>query len=125
MSILNALTGNASAVDPEAMGREFARILAPGERVERAYKLVRDLFLFTDKRLILVDKQGLTGKKVEYRSVPYRAVVQFSVETAGTLDLESELKLWLSGSAAPVELTLSRGVDVHEVQATLAAYVLR
>lgn len=125
MSLFNALTGNASEVDAGKIGQEFAYLLAPGERVERAYKLVRDLILLTDKRLVLIDKQGLTGRKTAFHSVPYRAITQFSVETAGTMDLESELKIWISGGSGPLEVTLSRGVDVREVQAVLAAYVLR
>lgn len=125
MSLFNALTGNASEVDAGKIGQEFGYLLAPGERVERAYKLVRDLILLTDKRLVLIDKQGLTGRKTAFHSIPYRAITQFSVETAGTVDLESELKVWISGGSGPLEITLGRGVDVREVQAVLAAYVLR
>jgi len=54
---------------------------------------VRDGFLFTNRRLILVDKQGLIGKKVEYQSTPFKNVIRFAVETAGTFDLDAELKL--------------------------------
>jgi len=55
--------------------------------------LIRALFVFTNKRLILVDKQGLTGNKVEYHSLPYRIITHFSVETAGHFDLDAELKV--------------------------------
>lgn len=66
-------------------------MLAPSEKVEHAYKLIRDLIVFTDKRLLLIDKQGMTGKKVEYHSIPYKSVVHLSIETAGTFDLDAEL----------------------------------
>ena len=68
-----------------------------------AFSLVRDLIVFTEYRLVLVDKQGLTGKKVSYRSIPYRSVSRFSVETSGHFDLDAELKIWISSSEAPTE----------------------
>ena len=91
MSLLNALMGNANTLDAAAATAELTHILIPGERVEHAYKLVRDLIVFTDKRLLLVDKQGVTGRKTEYHSVPYARISHFSVETAGTLDMDIEL----------------------------------
>ena len=63
------------------------RILLEGENVNAAFKLVRDIIVFTDKRLILVDKQGLTGKKTEIQSIPYKSISRFSVETATALTL--------------------------------------
>jgi hypothetical protein len=123
MSLLNALMGNANTVDPNAVSAEISNILIPGERVEHAYKLVRDLIVFTDKRLILIDKQGMTGKKVEFHSIPYAKISHFSVETAGTLDFDSELKVALSGGAMFAR-TFGRGVDITEVQKVLATYVL-
>lgn len=63
MALFDGLMGNASQVNLTEVQREYAQILAPQEKIERAYKLIRDMFIFTDKRLILVDKQGLTGKK--------------------------------------------------------------
>ena len=93
MGLLDGVLGNASEIDPEKIQQEFSPILAPGERVERAYQLIRDYFVFTDKRFVLVDKQGLTGSKVEYHSIPYKSITHFSVETAGTFDLDAELKM--------------------------------
>ncbi len=61
--------------------------------IEKAYQLIRDLFVFTNKRLILVDKQDLTGHKVEYQSLPYKSIIHFSVETAGHFDLDAMLKI--------------------------------
>lgn len=125
MGFLDGIMGNASRMDPAAAAQEYGRLLGHGEQVHAAYLLVRDAFLFTDRRLILVDKQGLTGKKIEYHTVPYRAITHFSVETAGTFDLDAELKIWLSGSAAPIAKQFGKGVDVYEVQALLSHYVAR
>ncbi|MFH9134673.1 PH domain-containing protein [Streptomyces sp. NPDC017524] len=120
-----ALFGNAHTIDPATAQQDYARLLGPGEQVHAAFLLIRDTMLFTDRRLILVDKQGITGKKVEYRSVPYRSITQFAVETAGTFDLEAELNIWITGSATPIQKTFTKGVDIYEVQAILAQFVAR
>ena len=123
MGLLDGLLGNASKIDPAKLRTELQVILAEGERVEHAYQLIRDFFLFTNKRLILVDKQGLTGKKVEYHSVPYKSITHFSVETAGTFDLDAELKIWVSGTAAPIQKQFNKHLSIYEVQSVLASYV--
>jgi hypothetical protein len=125
VGLLDGLFGNASEIDSAKLQTEFARVLAPGERIEKAYQLIRDLFVFTDKRLILVDKQGLTGSKVEYHSLPYRAITHFSIETAGHFDLDADLKIWISGSPEPVQKRFNRKLNVYELQAVLAGYVLK
>lgn len=89
------------------------------------YKLIRDLFIFTDKRLVLVDKQGLTGSKIEYHSLPYRAITHFSIETGGHFDLDAELKVWVSGSSTPFQKTFNKRLSIYEVQSVLASYVLK
>jgi len=116
--------GNASEISPSKIEEDFARVLAPGEQIEKAYQLIRDLFVFTNKRLILVDRQGLTGNKVEYHSLPYRSITHFSVETAGHFDLDAELKIWISGSAVPVEKRFNKHLNIYDVQSVLAGYVL-
>ena len=125
MGLFDGLLGHASNASAETVQRELEPILAPGEVVGLAFKLVRDMYVFTDKRLILIDKQGLTGRKVEHHSIPYRAIAQFSIETAGTFDMEAEMRIWVSGQSAPLERTLARGVDVAGIQRALAAGVLR
>lgn len=98
MGLFSGLLGNASQKDADAVERDLANILIDGEQVKMAFSLVRDLIVFTEYRLVLVDKQGLTGKKVSYRSIPYRSVSRFSVETSGHFDLDAELKIWISSS---------------------------
>jgi hypothetical protein len=125
VGLLDGLLGNASEVDAGRMQGEFARILATSERVERAYVVIRDAMLFTDRRLILVDKQGATGRKVEYHSLPYRAITHFSIETVGHFDLEAELRIWVSGRPEPFATTFNARLDIYAVQAVLAGYVCR
>jgi Bacterial PH domain len=125
MGFFDGMLGNAAEVNPEEAQREFARILAVNEKIEKAYKVIRDLFIFTNKRLILVDKQGLTGKKVEYHSIPYKSITHFSIETAGSFDLDAELKIWISGNALPLQKQFNKNVNIYEIQTVLAEYVLR
>ena len=125
MGLLDGVLGNASKIDPAKVQQEFAQILAPGEKVEHAYQLIRDYFVFTDKRFVLVDKQGITGSKVEYHSIPYRSITHFSVETGGTFDLDAELKIWISSTAAPIQKQFNKKLSIYEVQSVLASYVLR
>jgi hypothetical protein len=125
MGLLSGILGNASKIDPAKVQGEFEQILTPEERVEYAYQLIRDYFVFTNKRLVVVDKQGLTGSKVEYHSIPYKSITHFSVESAGTFDLDAELKVWVSGTPTPLQKQFNRSLNIYEVQAVLASYVLR
>ena len=125
MGLLDKVLGNASEVSVDDIQAEFAPILAEGETVVMAYKVVRDMFVFTNKRLVLVDKQGLTGKKVDYHSLPYKSITHFAVETSGHFDMDSELKLWISSLREPIVKELKKGTDVVGVQKMLAEYVLK
>ena len=123
MGILSGLLGNASEVDLADVEQDLARMLAPGETIERAFQLIRDLMIFTKTRLILVDKQGITAKKTEFHSIPYRAITHFSIETAGHFDLESELRIWITSYPEPLTRTFKRGDAIFQVQQALATYV--
>jgi hypothetical protein len=125
MGIISGLIGNAAEIDAGKLTKEFEAILVEGEQIEKAFRLIRDLFVFTNKRLVLVDKQGVTGKKVEYHSIPYKSITHFSVETAGHFELDSELKIWLSGHHAPIERQFKKRANIIGVQKTLARYILK
>ena len=125
MSIFNQILGNASEVSSEKLMEKYSRLLISDEQIELGFKLFRDLFMFTNKRLILVDVQGLTGSKSEYLSLPYKNISRFSLETAGTFDLDAELKIWISSENAPtVSKRFNKSIDVYEVQKYLASKVL-
>ena len=125
MGLLDGVLGNASKIDAAKIQAEFSQILMPAEKVEHAYQLIRDYFVFTDKRFVMVDKQGITGSKVEYHSIPYKSITHFSIETAGTFDLDAELKIWISGTATPFQKQFNQKLSIYEVQAVLASYVLK
>ncbi len=99
-------------------------MLIPGEKIEKAYKLIRDMFVFTNKRLILVDKQGITGSKVDYQSIPYGSITKFSKESAGLLDLDAELKIWVRGESLPIKKQFGKDNNINEVYVILSQHIL-
>lgn len=123
--MLQGLFGNASEIDSKELQKELDATLVESEKVIKAFKIIRDLFVFTDKRLILVDKQGLTGKKAEYHSIPYKSISHFSVETAGTFDMDAEMKIYISGNPTPIQREFKRGTDIVGVQKILAQCILK
>jgi hypothetical protein len=124
MGLLSGLMGNASTIDKDELEKEFAPILAKEETIDIAFKLIRDLVVFTDKRLILVDKQGITGRKKEYHSIPYRSIYEFSVENAGSFDADSELTIYTSITPSGRKIEFKKGDAIVAVQQSLAAYTL-
>ncbi len=102
MSFLSGLLGNASESDGEDLADAFLASLVPGEEVVKVFKVLRDSIVFTTKRIVFVDRQGVTGKKADYYSVPYRSVDAFSMETRGPLDLDADLTIWVKGAATPI-----------------------
>ncbi len=126
MGLFSALLGNAGAISQDELTKKYGQLLTDGEEIELGFKLVRDTFIFTNKRLILVDVQGLTGSKTEYTSVTYRSISRFSIETAGTFDLDAELKIWVSSEAQPsIRKQFNKSVNVYDVQKLLAHHVLK
>ena len=125
MGLFAGLLGNASEKDAEKTQKEYQMVFVPDEKVEAAFIVVRDTFIFTNLRFILIDKQGLTGKKVEYKSIPYKSIKYFSVETAGRFDRDAELKIWVTSDKSPtIEKELRKGIDVIGLQKTLAHFIL-
>jgi hypothetical protein len=125
MGLFSALLGNAGTVSQDQLMKEYGQLLIDGEEIEMGFKLIRDTFIFTTKRLILVDKQGLTGSKTEYKSISYKSISRFSIETAGTFDLDAELKIWVSSELQPsIRKQFNKSVNVYEVQKVLAYHVL-
>lgn len=120
MGLLDTLLGHAGEKDIADLHEEFGPLLAPGEALRRAFGFVRDLIVFTDRRMILVDKQGVTGRKTSYLSIPYRAIVMYSVETAGHFDLDSDLRIWVSSQPEPITRALGRIAGARDIIAILA-----
>ncbi|MEC2549724.1 PH domain-containing protein, partial [Bacillus cereus] len=100
-------------------------IMLDDEKVEHAYKLIRDLIVFTNRRLILVDKQGVTGKKTEYHSIPYKSITQYSIETAGHFDLDAELKIWVSSMEEPITKEFKGDDSILSIQKALVTFTTK
>jgi len=111
---------SATEVRVEDVQRDYAPILVPGEQVVAAFRTVRDIVFLTNFRVALVDIQGMTGRKIEVVTIPYRSITRFSVETAGSFDLDADLKLWVTGDPVPLEVKISRKVDPAGIQQILA-----
>lgn len=125
MSLFNKLIGNAASISKEELDSKYGRLLTETEEIELGFSLLRDIFVFTNKRLILIDIQGLTGRKQEYLSLPYRHISRFSLETAGTFDLDAELKIWISSENNPsVSKRFNKSIDIYAVQRYLADKVM-
>lgn len=125
MGLFNAILGNASEVNIENVSKEFEPILIPGENIEMAFKMIKDMFIFTNKRLILVEKQ-LVGSKVDYLSIPYTNIQKFSKESAGILDLDAELKIWLKSEDQPIKKQFGKGGNnINEVYRILSQHTLK
>ena len=79
------------------LSEDLRQFISPNEKIAFSVKTFRDIAVFTDKRILVADKQGITGKKIEYYSIPFKNIITYAVETAGRFDLDSEIKLVLSG----------------------------
>ncbi len=115
---------SAHEIEPSEITDKYGTILLPGETILAAFRTVRDTAFLTDLRFVLVDVQGITGSKVSVQSVPYRSIVRFAVETAGSFDLDSDLNIWVSGAAAPLTVKIARKADPKAILRLLAEQVL-
>lgn len=124
MGLFNAILGNASEVTIESASKEFEPILIEGEVIEKAFRLIKDMFVFTNKRLILVEKQ-LVGSKVDYLTIPYKSIKKFSKESAGILDMDADLKIWLNNEPNPITKQFGKGGNnINEVYRILSEHTL-
>lgn len=124
MSLFDAILGNATKVNIKELTQEFGEILIPDEVVESAFAVIRDKWIFTNKRLILTNIQGLSGKKSEYMTIPYRSIDRFSIETSGSLDDDCEMKIWIKGMEEPLVQNFNNETDIKSLQRALASHIL-
>ncbi|MDY6834638.1 MAG: PH domain-containing protein [Chloroflexota bacterium] len=124
MGFLSGVMGHATEVDIQDIREEFTPMLVDGEEISTAYKLVRDTIVFTNKRMIFVDKQGLTGKKVQYETIPYSKILRFSKESAGFMDLDAELRIWVHGRLEPIDIEFKESNNVNDIYRILSEATL-
>lgn len=100
-----------------------APLFVDGEVFVGEYQALRDFIVFTNKRIIAVNVQGLTGKKKDFSTLPYSKIQAFSVETSGVLDMDSELELWFSG-LGKVKFEFTGESDIIEIEKIIASKIL-
>ena len=131
-NFMSMIGDDARSIDPVALNEQLHHgtpILQNDENIVLAYKAGRDMLIFSTKRVIRMDVQGLSGKKIEWQSIPYRCIRAFSVESAGSWDLDAEVKLycgtfWLDGPCSVIKQDLRKGkADIIAIQSVLAAQV--
>ena len=102
---------------------EVPTLLVSGENMVMAFQTVRDQVVFTDKRIFVVNVQGITGKKVSYFSYPYSKVQYFGIETAGVLDIDSEI-IFAFSNGARLQFDFKSKVDIHKISMMVSNYIL-
>jgi hypothetical protein len=101
----------------------IGELLIDGESIQSSFKGVRDMVIFTNKRIVIVNVQGMTGKKKDYTSLPYSKIQAFSLESAGTFDRDTELEMYFSG-LGKVRLEFNARFDVKAFNRFLGSYIL-
>ena len=124
MGLMSAVTGNASEVKPEDVMDTIGPLLADGEQITKAYKMIRDFFVFTTSRVILVDIKGATGKKKNFKSIPYKNIISWTIESAGLGFDDSELELNIIGDEV-IKKEFKKSINIADVQSALAQGILK
>jgi len=125
MGLFTGTAKSTTASDTNKFHANYGQLLADGENIEAGFVVFRDTFLFTNKRLILVVIQGISGKQLEYISIPYKTITKFSVKTGGSFELDAELILWIGSDTIPLEKKFNKDVNIYEVHKALANHVLK
>jgi hypothetical protein len=125
MGLFSSETKSIVGIENKKLHGEFGQLLVDGEIIEVGFIVTRDTFLFTNKRLILVSIQGVSGRQVEYMSIPYANIRKFCVQSGGSFDLNAELKIWVGSDTIPLEKKFNKDINVYEVQKVLASHVLK
>lgn len=114
---------NLKAIPVSQVRPEVETFFVSGEEIHQCFRTVRDQVVFTNKRILVVNVQGITGKKISYFSYPYSKVQYFGVETAGLLDIDSEMKLVFSDGTR-LQFDFKSQVDIRGICADISKFIL-
>ena len=120
----NGIFSRLRKVDNTQFGDVIDAFLIDGEQVIGTYQSVRDGVVFTNKRIIAINYQGVTGKKKDFTSIPYSKITAFSLETAGLLDFEAELDIYLS-AVGKIRFQFTSSTDIKDICRTISSYALQ
>lgn len=121
--VLDSQLLNLNGISINEVRPEVQALMLDGEQILHAFKTVRDQVVFTTKRIFIINVQGITGKKVSYFSYPYSKVQFYGIETAGLLDIDSELILAFS-NGTQLQLEFKTNVDIRAISRTISQYIL-
>ncbi|MBE6128099.1 MAG: PH domain-containing protein [Erysipelotrichaceae bacterium] len=121
--IMEANLLNLKAISVSEVRREVPNLMTNGEEIVQAFQTVRDQVVFTNKRIFVVNVQGITGKKISYFSYPYSKVQYYGIETAGVLDIDSELILAFSNGAR-LQFDFKSNVDIRQISNLISQYII-
>lgn len=121
---LDDLFGEASEIDVGRVEDDLKRFLVDGESLHRGFVVVQKMFFFTDKRLLIIRREGFTQTKTDFHTVPYDSIRDFSVDTPGRFENEGELRVWLMGMTSPMRFTINPNVEVYDLHQALSENVL-
>lgn len=110
-------------IENEKALEAFSKFLIEGEEIFATFKTIRDQVVFTNKRVISANVQGIMGSKVDYTSIPFSKVQTFSIESSGTLDMDCEIQLYIS-AVGTVTFEINGGFDIVSFNRLLSTYVL-
>ena len=114
---------NLKEISVSEVKSEVLQLVLPGEEIVAAFKTIRDQVLFTTKRVFVINVQGITGKKTSYFSYPYSKVQYYGIETAGLLDIDSELVMAFSNGAV-LQFDFKSQVDIKRISALISGFIL-
>ena len=114
---------NLKEISVSEVESEVLQLVLPGEEIVAAFKTIRDQVLFTTKRVFVINVQGITGKKTSYFSYPYSKVQYYGIETAGLLDIDSELVMAFSNGAV-LQFDFKSQVDIKRISALISGFIL-
>ena len=121
--MITRLMGISGNVNVDKLAKDYEKLLAPEEHIHAGFQVVRDLIIFTSNRIIMIDVQGMTGRKREYLTIPYGKIAKFSIESSGHLDLEADLKIWVGSDPVPIEKKFNRKTNIYDVQRIMATFL--
>lgn len=114
---------NLKEIKPEEINKELLKLFVKEEKLIQAFKTVRDQVIFTTKRIIVINVQGITGKKTSYISYPYKSIIYYGIQTAGVLDIDSEL-FFTMRDGSKLLFDFSNKVDIRNICRFLNPYIL-
>lgn len=116
-------TFNLKEINIEKVRKEVMNFLLRDEDIIQAFETIRDQVVFTTKRIFVINVQGITGKKIAYISYPYSKIQYFGIETAGMLDIDSELIIAFN-DGNKLSFDFKKGVDIIQISKTISEFIL-